>query len=169
MANEELAKYSNHSEEEYNQLELQLEKVECRLNRLYNVLETADINISDLAPRLKELSSQQQELIGKRNELAKIVNDERPRPIDLDTVKEYVLNLKGLLESASLLERKMLLRSFVKNVAVDFPKITIDYYIPLPGQDLLNNSREVLSIKKQSSPTRIRTSNLAVNSRPLYH
>ena len=49
------------------------------------------------------------------------------------------------------------------------PRVAIDYTIPLPLEDGLTSSKEVLRINKTGSGGRTRTYDQAVNSRPLYH
>ncbi len=49
------------------------------------------------------------------------------------------------------------------------PRVAIDYTIPLPLEDGLTSSKEVLRINKNGSGGRTRTYDQAVNSRPLYH
>ena len=46
--------------------------------------------------------------------------------------------------------------------------LAIDYTVPLPHEEGLTSRKEVLRINKSGSPGRIRTYDLAVNSRPLY-
>ena len=65
------------------------------------------------------------------------------------------------------MEQKSFLRSFVKRVELNEPKVVIDYTMPLPINGL-TTTEEVLRIDKIGSPSRTRTYNLAVNSRLLY-
>jgi site-specific DNA recombinase len=80
----------------------------------------------------------------------------------------YVQNLKTLLSNGTFIEQKAFLRSFIKRIEFEPGQVAVDYTIPMPiGKDR-TSEREVLSIKRLGSPGRIRTCDLAVNSRPLY-
>ena len=168
LVNEELGRNSSLYEEQLAQVEQHLGQVGNKLAKLYAALETGKVDIDDLAPRLKELRAQQRELQEKRDELLNKMNNETAQVVDLEAIKGYVSDLKKLLGSASFLEQKAFLRSFVKRVEFNPPQVAIDYTIPLPLEDGLTSSKEVLRINKSGSPSWIRTSDLAVNSRPLY-
>ncbi len=168
MVNEELSDNSGVYEDRVAQIEQELGRVGSKLASLYNALESGKVDIDDLAPRLKELRAQQRSLEGKRHELLDIVNGESTSIVDLATVQAYVADLRALLESASFLEQKAFLRTFVKRVEYAPPTVTIDYTIPFPPENERTSTREVLRIDKTGSPGRTRTYNLAVNSRPLY-
>jgi site-specific DNA recombinase len=146
----------------------QIEQNQGRLSRLYAALESGKVDIEDLAPRIRELRTQQQELENRRNELLDKMSDESPRELNLETVEKYVSGLKELLRSSSFVEQKSFLRSFVKRIELSEPQVAIDYAVPLPISGS-TTTREVLRIGKLGSPGRIRTYNQAVNSRPLYH
>ena len=125
------------------------------------------VDIDDLAPRIKELRAQQRALEDRQNELLDEMNREGPRRLDLQQIQEYVASLKSVLSSNSFLEQKSFLRSFIKRIELNMPQVVIDYAMPLPIEGL-TTTEEVLCIYKLGSPSRIRTYNLAVNSRPLY-
>ena len=155
LVNEELTRNSGLYEVQLAQVEQQIGQVGNKLAKFYAALETGKVDIDDLAPRLKELRAQQRELQEKRDELLDKMNNETAQVVDLKVIKGYVSDLKGLLESASFLERKAFLRSFVKRVEFNPPQVAIDYTIPLPLEDGLTSSKEVLRINKNGSPGRI--------------
>jgi len=110
--------------------------------------------LDDLAPRLKELRVQQRELQERRDELLDKMNSESTHVLDLKATLEYASDLKNLLNSASFLEQKAFLRSFAKMVEFNLPEVAIDYTIPLPLEDGLTSTSEVLRINKNGSPNR---------------
>ena len=169
LVNKEIRDSGKLYEEQVVQIEQLLGQAGNNLAKLYAALETGKVNIDDLAPRIKELRTQQRELQDKRDKLLGRMNNEVGQVVDLRVIHAYVTDLQELLGSASFLEQKTFLRSFVNRVEFNPPQVAIDYSIPLPGEDGLTNSKEVLRINKSGSPSRTRTYNLAVNSRPLYH
>jgi hypothetical protein len=75
-----------------------------------------------------------------------------------------------VLSKGTVMEEKAFLRSFIKTIEFEPGQVAIDYVIPVPieREKDRTSEREVLSFDRLGSPSRIRTYNLAVNSRPLY-
>lgn len=153
LVNEELVKNSGLYEEQLGEIGQQLGQVQGRLSKLYAALETGNIDLEDLAPRIKELRAQQNELEDRRNELLDKMNEKTPESLNTKQVQEYVSSLRTLLASSSFIERKSFLRSFVKRIELDEPRVVIDYTMPLPINGLTTKG-EVLCIDKIGSPNR---------------
>ena len=167
LVNEELVKNSGLYEEQLSEIGQQLGQAQGRLSKLYAALETGNVDLEDLAPRIKELRAQQNELEDRRSELLDKMNEKAPDSLNTKQVQEYVSSLRTLLASSSFIERKSFLRSFVKRIELDEPRVVIDYTMPLPINGL-TSKEEVLCIDKIGSAGRTRTYDQAVNSRPLY-
>ena len=69
----------------------------------------------------------------------------------------YLKNLKGLLAQGSVGERRMLLRSFVKEVVKVGSEVTLSYTLPLPPAEVNTESQEVLDIALFGGAEGIRT------------
>ena len=79
-----------------------------------------------------------------------ILTDEELRP--------YVLDLKETLMKGSIVERKSFMRTFIKEIRVDYPRLEVEYTIPLPIPNKETPStEEVLCMYQIGSPNRIRT------------
>ncbi len=52
--------------------------------------------------------------------------------VDVDTVKSYAQDFRGLLEESDFTERKAFLCSFIKRIEVNEEQVTIHYHLPLP-------------------------------------
>ena len=61
----------------------------------------------------------------------------------VDEIKHYVDDLRVVLNSASVLEQKAFLRSFVKRIDVSKSDVTINYTLPMPP---LNDYRETVGV-----------------------
>ena len=168
LVNDEVCKDKELYEEQIGEIEQQIGQLKGRLSKLYAALETGKVDIEDLAPRIKELRTQQAELYERKSELLNRMNDGAAEPLNVDRVREYVASMKALLASSSFIEQKSFLKSFIKRIELDEPRVVIDYTMPLPIKGL-TTTEEVLCIDKLGSPSWTRTNNLAVNSRPLYH
>ena len=168
LVNQELSENGNLYAGQLAQIDGQLGQTGNKLSKLYAALETGRVDVDDLAPRLKQLRATQRELQEKRVAVLDKINSETGQVVDLKAIRAYVSDLQGTLQTASFMERKSFLRSFVSRVDFTPPQVAINYTIPLPLAHGLTSSREVLRIDQSGSRGRIRTYDLAVNSRPLY-
>ena len=75
----------------------------------------------------------------------------------------------GFLQSASFLERKTFLGSFIRRIDFNKQEVGIEYTMPIPVSDGSTKTAEVLSVRGVGSAGRIRTCDPPVNSRLLYH
>ena len=168
FVNDEVQKNNGLQKEQLDGISRDLGQVQSKLSKLYAILETGKVDIDDLAPRIKELRAQQKDLNAKKESLLDQMNGEATAYLDDIKIQSYTDSMKSLLASSSFIEQKSFLSSFIKKVELDEPQVVISYTMPI----LLNGlttKEEVLRIDKIGSPSRIRTYNLAVNSRPLYH
>ena len=88
----------------------EINNVNSRLERLYDVLETGALQLADLAPRIKELRQRQEQLQISRQELEMLLSDRRVELADLETVTQYVADLHNLLNDSTLIEKNRLSR-----------------------------------------------------------
>ena len=71
-------------------------------------------------------------------------------------LKPYVEDLREALIKGKICERKGFLRSFIKQITINYPRLEIEYTIPLPVPHKETPSREeVLSIIQIGSPNEI--------------
>ena len=168
LTNEEIRQTKDENREKLSVIDGQSERLRHRLDKLYDTLETGKLEMEHLAPRIKELKGQLDKLEGKRIDLAESIRDAKVELLDASVVKAYVEDLKGLLSKGSILEQKSFLRSFIKRVEVNLPKVAIDYTIPLETKKVEPLTREVLPFAQSGSRGWTRTSDKVVNSHPLY-
>jgi site-specific DNA recombinase len=148
-------------------MEAQLEDVRRRLHKFYDALETGKLEVEDLAPRIKELKAQTDDLEQKRVDLTESIREAKVDLLEASVVKAYVDDLKALLSKGSIVEQKSFLRSFVRRIEVNLPQATVNYTLPLIMQKVEPLEREVLPFAYAGSPGRTRTSDQVVNSHPL--
>ena len=78
--------------------------------------------------------------------------------IDEKQMKPYVDDLQETLMTGSIAERKGFIRSFVKRIAVNYPRVELEYTFPLPmGTKERPSSQEVLSLGQYGVGKGIRT------------
>jgi len=63
-----------------------------------------------------------------------------------------VSDLKELLNLGSIIEQKTLLKSFIKKITVNQPKIKIEYRLPIINKKGRTSNQEVLPMLMSGSP-----------------
>ncbi len=64
-------------------------------------------------------------------------------------MKPYIDDLHETLMTGSIAERKGFIRSFVKQITVDYPKLEMEYTFPLPiNKTDRTSTEEVLSMRQ---------------------
>ncbi len=169
MVNEEIGLLAGRRRERLEDIEKQLESLNQKLLKYYLAFERGTMTDDDAAPRVRELRAEQTRLQRSREEALAEQEDTQPKGLDTEEVLRHTQDLKVLLAEGTLTEQNAFLRSFIRRIDLGLGKVAIDYTIPMPTGKDRTSEREVLSIERLGSPGWIRTNNLAVNSRPLYH
>jgi site-specific DNA recombinase len=131
--------------------------VDRRLERLYDAIETGQIQLADLAPRIQQLRQRRERLQAARWEMEQQLSDRRVELADSETVARYVADLHNLLNESSLAERKSFVRSFVKEVKVTGDEVLLTYTIPMLPGGIIEEKLPVLSIVHDGGPLWTRT------------
>lgn len=152
--------------EEKTGLEKKMAELMTRRKKLYEALETDQVQAKEVGPRLRELSDEIDALKGKLDAM------EGPQAAQLAVSAERIQSLVGdmhaLLSRSSLMESKAFLHTFIKRVNINYPHVEIEYSIPLKNTEA-EPHKEVLLLFRSGSPGWIRTNNPPINSRMLHH
>ena len=135
----------------------QIADVDCRLEKLYDALETGKVELADLAPRIQQLRQRREQLHAARWESEQQLSDRRVELADAETVAQCVAGLRDLLNESSLAERKAFIRSFVKEVRVTGDEVLVTYTIPMLPRGLAEERLPVLSIGHDGGEAGTRT------------
>ena len=137
-------------------LQSSLEEKRERRRKLYNTIETGTLNYSDVAPRIKELNDEVDLLTAEIQEIESQKTQQDPIMLSDEELRPYVLDLKETLMKGSIVERKSFMRTFIKEIRVDYPRLEVEYTIPLPIPNKETPStEEVLCMYQIGSPNRI--------------
>jgi DNA invertase Pin-like site-specific DNA recombinase len=148
---EEFDQAKNGYNEQEAALDAQIDGLRRRLHRLYDALETGSLSTNDLAPRIKELKSQIDDIEGRKATLAAQMKRSPVPRLTRAEVGVQVRDLHALLSKGSIIEQRGFLRTFVKRVEVKPPHVTIEYTIPLPDKPGRGGGNEVLTFDKTGS------------------
>ena len=107
--------------------------MENRLERLYEALETRQLTLEALSPRILSLRSRQDQLRAAKEEAEGQLERRRVELPTTDEIKGYVADFREVLKEGSLLERKALIRNFVQGVEVTRDEAVLTYTIPMPN------------------------------------
>lgn len=153
LVNEEMALFDKNSANEIATLKSMLEDKKDRRRKLYNTIETGDLNYTDIAPRVKELNEEIDALTGKIVDLEQKGAQKQPIAVTDAEFRPYVLDLQEALMKGTILERKCFIRTFVKQIMIDYPNLELEYTIPLPVPNKETSSKEeVLCMQQIGSP-----------------
>jgi site-specific DNA recombinase len=128
------------------------EGVSARLGRLYDAVETGKLDLDDLAPRIRELKTQRDELSKARVQIEAEMVAQRAEEVNLDVVKAYAQDLRSLLGEAGVTARKTFLRSFIRRIEISRDKVTNYYNLPLPQAGSKKGETAVLPIDTLGGP-----------------
>ena len=157
LVNEELDSTHGILRDRLATIDAELNDVKIRLCKLYDALETGKVSLDDLAPRIKELKTRQDELVKARVQLQAEIVSQGATHVDAETVKSYAEDLKSLLEEADITESKTFLRSFIKRIEINKSEAVINYSIPVPQYGSVKQSVGVLPIDNNGGAGGIRT------------
>jgi len=146
--NEELLASKGSMRDRINDKDLQIADAHKRLQKLYSALETGQLELGDLAPRIKGLRTQIDALEAVKAALNAELNKETITISD-DELKSYQEELNGFLLKSAITETKAFLMSWVQRIEMDgHGGGKILYKLPvLPGA----LRTEVLSLRKSGS------------------
>ena len=174
---EEMDGVASEQRERLRIIEEELEEVKRRLGRIWQVIETTDIEMADASERIKEHRDRKEKLEVAAEEARKLLSDRRQFLDSADTIATFAEDMSEFLKTSELTQTRAFVHSFVKEIEVKPGKAAIVYSIPTPedspigGADAAEvalNGR-VRSSVRHGGPGRDRTCDQSVMSRPLYH
>lgn len=148
FTNEEIINLFESYEEKVKTLEAQIKDIDSKLERLYDALETDKLDLGELAPRISNLITHKKGLQEAIAETQGTEPEDTIKSINLSEIKHYVDDLKTVLGSASVLEQKAFLRTFVEKIEVSKSDVTINYTLPMPPMNDNKETDGVLGFKQ---------------------
>ena len=109
-------------------VEAELGDVRKRLERLYEALETSELTLEVLSPRIFSLRHREEE------------------------IKGYVADFRDFLKEGTFPERKALIRNFVEGIEVTGDEAVLTYTIPMPSDGVTSESASVLDFVQSGPP-----------------
>ena len=113
-------------------VEAELSDVRRRLERLYNLVETTDMDIDDFKPRIRDHRERQERLEATAEEARALLSQRRVALDDMQTITAYAEDMSEFLNESELTERRAFIESFVKEIVVRPGNAVVRYSIPMP-------------------------------------
>ena len=131
LVNEELDSVIREQREKSEAIDEELNEIRRRLDRLWQAVETTDLEINDILPRIREHKERQEKLEIAADEARAILAVRMQGLGDEETIAAYVKEMSDFLMESELTETRAFIRSFVKEIGVVPGKATIRYTIPI--------------------------------------
>ncbi len=153
LVNEEFSEVYQEQKERLEAVEEELIEVRRRMDRLWHAVETTDLEINDIIPRIREHQERQEKLEVAAEE-AKAALSNRPARLDDAKIATYAREMSDFLLESELTETKAFVRSFIKEIAVTPGQAVVRYTMPMPEDSPIGRREsEVVDIGGPVLPT----------------
>ena len=138
-------------------VEAELGEVRKRLEKLYEAIETSDLTLEVLSPRIFSLRHREEQLEAARDDAERQLEQRRVELPTTEEIKEYVADFRDFLEEGTIPECKALIRNFVEGIEVNGDEAVLTYTIPMPNDGVTSESASVLDFVQSGPPDWTRT------------
>ena len=135
LVEEETAEFNRDQRGRLEALESEISEVRTWLDRLYRAIETSDIDISDVASRIGEHRERERRLSDTADEVRRALVKTQSRLAGAKFVASFAEKVGDALDRSEFKERRVFIRSFVKEIVVGSGQAVIRYTIPMPSND----------------------------------
>ena len=132
LLDEEMDGVAREQRDRLETIEEELEDVKKRLGRIWQVIETTDIEMADASERIREHRERKEKLEIAAEEARALLSDRRQFLDSADTIAAFAAEMSDFLKTSELTETKAFVRSFVKEIVVKPGRAAIVYSIPTP-------------------------------------
>ncbi len=134
-------------------IDAELGDVRKRLERLYEALETSELTLEVLSPRIFSLRHREEQLEAAREDAETQLEQRRVELPTTEEIKGYVADFREFLQEGTFPERKALIRNFVEGIEVTGDEATLTYTIPMPNDGVTREPASVLDFVQSGPPT----------------
>ena len=145
-------------------VEAELGDVRKRLEKLYEAIETSELTLEVLSPRIMSLRHREEQLEAARDEAETRLEQRRVVLPNTEEIVEYVADFRDFLKDGTIPERKALIRNFVEGIEVMEDQATLTYTVPMPSDGVMSESASVLDFVKPGPPDLTKSRTLAMSS-----
>ena len=132
LLDEEMDGVASEQRERLETIEEELEEVKRRLGRIWQVIETTDIEMADASERIREHRERKEKLEVAAEEARTLLSDRRQFLDSADTIATFAEDMSEFLKTSELTQTRAFVHSFVKEIEVKPGRAAIVYSIPTP-------------------------------------
>ena len=114
-------------------IQSELADVRRRLDRLYDLVETTDMDINDFRPRIRAHRERQERLEMAESEARARLGQRRKVLDQVETITAHAQDMRRFLKKSELTERRVFIESFVKEILVTPDNALMRYTVPMPA------------------------------------
>ena len=118
-------------------IEKELPDVRRRLDTIYNLVETTEVDMADFTPRIRQHRERQERLEYSADQARAALAQRRNVLDDVNTIAAYAQDMSAFLKESELTERRTFIESFVKEVIVMPDNALMRYTVPMPEDSFL--------------------------------
>ena len=134
-------------------IEAELSDVRKRLEKLYDAIETSELTLEVLSPRIMSLRHREEQLEAARDDAETQLEQRRVELPNTEEIARYVADFRDFLQEGTIPECKALIRNFVEGIEVVGDEATLTYTVPMPNDGVTSESASVLDFVKSGPPT----------------
>ena len=138
-------------------VEGELGDVRKRLERLYEAIETSELTLEALSPRIMSLRHREEQLEAARDDAETQLEQRRVELPNTEEIARYVADFRDFLQEGTIPECKSLIRNFVEGIEVSGDEAVLTYTIPMRSDGVTSESASVLDFVKPGPPSETRT------------
>ena len=143
-------------------IEAELSDVRKRLEKLYEAIETSELTLEVLSPRIMSLRHREEQLEAARDDAERQLEQRRVELPDTEEIARYVADFRDFLKDGTIPERKALIRNFVEGIEVMGHEATLTYTVPMPSDGAMSESASVLDFVKSGPLEKTRTAHTVI-------
>ncbi len=133
-------------------VEAELSDVRKRLGKLYEAIETSELTLEVLSPRIMSLRHREEQLEAAREDAETRLEQRRVVLPDTEEIAEYAADFRAFLKEGTIPEKKVLIRNFVEDIEVEGDEAVLTYTVPMPRDGVTSESASVLDFVQSSPP-----------------
>ena len=112
-------------------IEAELSDVRKRLEKLYEAIETSELTLEILSPRIMSLRHREEQLEAARDDAETLLEQRRVEIPTTEEVTWYVAEFRDFLKEGTIPERKALIGNFMEGIEVVGDERTMTYTVPM--------------------------------------
>ena len=132
LLDEEMDGEAAEQRERLQTIDEELEDVKRRLSRIWQAIETTDIEMADASNRIREHRERKEKLEVAAEEARGLLAERRVMLDSADTIATFAEEMSEFLKTSELTETRAFVHSFIKKIEVKPGRAAIVYSIPTP-------------------------------------